>query len=166
MMKIKDIALIGMMVAMLETGKAALEWAPNVEIVTSFLILFTIWFGPRAFFAAVTFVLVECLRYSFGLWTVMYFYIWPLLVAITLLFRKQKSPFVFVTIAGFFGLFFGALCAIPYLALGGPKVAFAWWVGGIPWDIRHGVCNAILMFVLYEPLNRAMIKVKKLYYQA
>lgn len=59
---------------------------------------------------------------------------------------------------------FGALCAIPYLFMGGVKTAFAWWVAGIPWDLVHGAANFVIMVTLYKPLAGVMKKINiKLY---
>ncbi len=162
--RIKDIVLIGMMTAAVSVGKQALSGIMNVEVVTPFLMMFTLHFGWKAFVVSVLFVLTECLQFGFGLWVVMYFYIWPLLVLVVLLLRRQAGRLVFAEIAGFFGLFFGMLCSLPYFAFGGWKHVLAWWIQGIPADVLHAVSNAILMFVLYLPLNRAMIAVKRFYY--
>lgn len=151
---------------MLEAGKIAMEFLPNIEVVSLFLMLFATWFGAKAFWAAIVFVLVECLRYSFGIWTVMYIYIWPLLVVLALLFRKRRSAVTYAVISGAFGLCFGAFCSIPYIVTSGMKVAVLWWINGIPWDITHCVANVVLMLVLYEPLNRAMSVIKKRYHMA
>ena len=42
---IRDIALIGMMVAVIEVCKAALNFLPNIELTTFWIIMFTLFFG-------------------------------------------------------------------------------------------------------------------------
>ena len=44
---IKDITLIGMMVAVIEVCKVALAWAPNIELTSFLLIMFTLFFGRK-----------------------------------------------------------------------------------------------------------------------
>ena len=86
--RIKDIATMGMMVAILEVVKFALMFLPNVELVTLMIILFTLLIGRKAFIVVTAFSLVECIIWGFELWSIGYFYIWPILVMVTLFFRK------------------------------------------------------------------------------
>ena len=77
---VKDIAVIGMMTAMLEAVKIALQAVPNVELVTLLIILFTLFLGWKTLIAVWAFVGIECVVWGIGLWTIMYVYIWPILV--------------------------------------------------------------------------------------
>jgi len=164
----KDIALIGMMIAVIEVSKIALAHIPNVELTSFWIIVFTMYFGRRIWPVIPAFILIEGLMYGFGLWWIMYLYAWPLLAVIILIIRKRKSYILCCLISGAFGLAFGFLCSFPYVFMGatgadlttGIKVAFAWWVAGIPWDIVHGVANFIIMLVLYHPVTKIMRKLK------
>lgn len=164
---IQEIAMIGMMVAVIEVCKAALSFLPNIELTTFWLILFTLFFRKRVLFVVPVFILIEGCIYGFGLWWVMYLYMWPLLVLITLIFRKQESVWFWSILSAFFGLFFGFFCAIPYVVIGavgggianGLYAGFTWWVAGIPWDLMHGVGNFVLMLVLYKPVRYVMRKI-------
>lgn len=158
---IKEIAAIGMMAAMLEAVKIALQSVPNVELVTLFIILFTLYLGPKALIAVWAFVGMECTVWGIGLWTIMYIYIWPVLVVLTLLLKKQQSQWPFVILSTLYGLSFGAMCAIPYLFIGGWHMAFTWWVAGIPYDILHGISNGIVCAVLFTPLQKALKQIKR-----
>ena len=154
----KDIAITGMMIAIIEVAKNALAFIPNVELVSLLVILFTLYFGKKILFVIPAFILLEGCIYGFGLWWIMYLYVWPLLALITYIMRKQESVWVWAIMSGSFGLAFGALCSIPYIVLGGPKAAFAWWVSGIPFDILHCVSNFVLCLVLFNPLSKVMRK--------
>lgn len=44
---VRDIARIGVMIALLEAVKNALAFVPNVELVTLFIILFTLFFEGK-----------------------------------------------------------------------------------------------------------------------
>lgn len=157
---VKDIATIGMMAAMLETVKFVFQSIPNVEFVTLFIILFTLYLGPKTLIAVWAFVGLECVVWGFGLWTIMYVYIWPVLVFLTLLLSRFKSPIPFILLAACFGLGFGALCTIPYFFIGGVKTAFAWWMAGVPYDILHGISNGVGAAFLFYPLNRLLNRIK------
>lgn len=156
----KDIALTGVMIAMLEAAKQALVFLPNVELVTLLVILYTLYFGKKTGYVIFAFVLFEGIWYGFGLWWLMYAYIWPFLALITYLFRKIDSVWFFSILAGMFGLFFGALCSIPYLFIGGPRSAFAWWIAGIPYDIIHCISNFVLCMVLFLPLRKVLKRLR------
>lgn len=161
---VKDIAVIGMMAAMIEAVKTVLASVPGVELVTLLIVLFTLFLGWKALIAVWAFVGMECAVWGIGLWTVMYVYIWPLLVVATLLLRKSKSIWPFCFLCGFYGLTFGAFCAIPYLFIGGPVMAFNWWVSGIPYDLVHGISNFVIALVAFRPLHAALTRVKKTLY--
>lgn len=162
---VQDIALIGVMVAVIEVSKAALAFLPNIELTSFWMILFTLFFGWRIVLVVPAFILIEGAIYGFGLWWVMYLYAWPLLALLAWLFRKQESVWFWSIFSSVFGLMFGFLCAIPYVIIGaadggglmgGLTAGFTWWVAGIPWDITHGVGNFVLMLVLYRPVRGAM----------
>ncbi len=161
---VQDIALTGMMTAVIEVSKAALGFLPNIELTSFWIILFTLFFGRRILFVVPTFILIEGAVYGFGLWWVMYLYAWPLLALAAWLFRRRESVWFWSILSSAFGLMFGFLCAIPYVVIGatedgltgGLTAGFTWWVAGIPWDIAHGVGNFVLMLVLYKPVLGAM----------
>lgn len=152
----KDIALIGMMTATLEVAKTALNFLPNIELVTLLVILYSLYLGKRVFFAVYAFALIEGLLFGFGVWWIMYLYIWPLLAVITLVFKNVQGRFFWALLAAAFGLFFGLFCAIPYLFIGGPSMAFSWWIAGIPYDFIHCASNFLVVLVLLPPLRKVM----------
>ncbi len=168
---VKDISLIAMMAAVMQVCKTALSFVPNVELVTFWIIIFSLYLGKRIFLAIPVFILIEGMLYGFGLWWIMYLYMWPLLAIITLFLRKVNSAFVWSVISGIYGLLFGLFCSIPYIFIGaagadfsnGLRTAFAWWISGIPWDLVHGVSNFFIMLVLYTPVTRVMKRIEKIF---
>ena len=152
----KDIALIGVMIATLEVAKLAMSYLPNIELVTLLIILYTLFFGNKIYYALTAFILIEGCLYGFGIWWFMYLYIWPLLAIFTNIVKKQQSIWFWSIFSGVYGLFYGALCSITYIFISGFKGAFAWWVAGIPFDIIHCVSNFIICMVLFIPLRKVM----------
>ncbi len=162
----KDIALIGMMVAVIEVCKIAFASIPNIELTSFFIIIFSIYFGKRIYVVIPVFTLIEGLIFGFGLWWIMYLYVWPILAFATRRIKNENSAVGYSIISGLFGLMFGFLCSFPYVLTGdslvnGLKIAFAWWIAGIPWDIVHGVANFFIMLVLYHPVSSVMNKAKR-----
>ena len=158
---IRDIATVGLMVAFIVAAKFALAGIPNVELTSFFLIMFALCFGRLIYFAIPVFILIEGVVYGFGLWWIMYLYAWPLLVLVTRFIGKRMKCFGLAMLSGAFGLSFGALCALPYIFLGGFKAAFMYWVAGIPFDIIHGVANFVIMILLHKPMLDIMKRVNE-----
>ncbi len=160
----RDIAVVGLMVAIIETCKVALSFAPNIELTTFWLIMFTKFFGRKVAVTVPVLILVEGMMYGINTWWVMYLYIWPLLVILAFVFRKVDSALFWAIFAGIFGLCFGLLCSITYFVIGfieggivsGFNTAFPWWISGIIWDMVHCAGNFVLMLVLYHPVGRVM----------
>lgn len=165
-----DMAIIGMMVTIIVVSKEMLSFIANVELVSFWIIIFSIYFGWRIAYVVPIFVLIQGMLYGMGIWWVMYLYIWPMLALLAYLFRKQKSVLFWSILSGFYGLIFGLLCAIPYVVIGavgkgirgGLYAGFTWWIAGIPMDIRHCIGNFVLMLILYHPVRMGMNKVMKI----
>lgn len=156
------------MIAMIEACKSVLSFLPNIELTSFWLIMFTLYYGKKVIPIIPAFILFEGMIYGFGLWWLMYLYVWPILVLFTWIFKKHNWWFFWSMLSCIFGLSFGFLCSFPYFFIGlssggiksGIVSAFAWWVAGIPWDIVHGVGNFILMSILYVPVRKCMNKLK------
>ena len=166
-MPIKDITRLGLMVAVLEVSKLALNSAPNIELISFWVIMFTLHTGWRTLYAVYVFVLLEGMLFGIHFWWFSYLYVWTILVLLTQLFRNQTSPLFWSMLSALFGLGFGALCAIPYGITGtlsgglwnGILAAFSWWVAGIPYDLLHCAGNFVIMLVLYKPIQSAMQRI-------
>ncbi len=156
----------------MSASKAVMAFIPNIEPISFLIIMFTLFFGRRAFFSVGIFVLVEFLIYPMGDWAIMYLYIWPLLGLVALLLCRLDNVWLWSIISGMFGLIFGALCSITYFGIGaasggiafGLRTALAKWISGIPFDLIHGVGNFLIMLVLYKPIRAVLTRIKKLLY--
>ena len=155
----RDITIMALAVAIIEVSKVALAQIPNVELTSFWVIMFTLYFGPRIFYIIPVFILIEGMMYGFGLWWIMYLYAWPLLAVVVLLLKRMNTAWDWSFVSGLFGLLFGFLCAIPYVFTSGFAGAVAWWIAGIPWDFVHGIANFAIMLVLYKPMKYVMSKV-------
>ncbi len=154
---IRRLVLIALLTALLETAKFALNAIANVELITLLVIVLTRKYGGRLMMAVVLlFTLLETLWWGLSIWTATYFYVWPILVLLAALFRKQDTVLFWSILAAFYGLFFGAMCSLTTLVLGGWQAAVAWWIAGIPYDLVHCAANFILCFLLYRPLTGAL----------
>ncbi len=151
-MRIKDIALIGIMSAILVAVQVALGFLPNIELVSLLIIVYTLVFGRKALYIIYVFVAIEGMIYGVGLWWINYLYIWTILFVIVMLLRKQHYTYIWAIVSGFYGLLFGALCAIPNIFISGFGSAVSYWIAGIPYDILHAAGNFVVCLLLFRPL--------------
>jgi len=158
---VRELAELALLCALTVAGKEVMSVLPNIHPVTVLFLLGVLVYGWKAMYVAVGFAVIEIALYGFGLWTVNYLYIWPLLVAAAMPFRGSRSPLFWGAFGGIYGLSFGALCAIPYFFIGGWQMALSYWVAGIPFDLLHCAANAVLCFVLLMPLYRLVMKSKE-----
>lgn len=156
--KVIYIVTMGLLSAILLVGQTGMAFLPNIEPVTTLIIIYTLVYKKQVFPIIYTFVLLEGIIFGFGIWWASYLYIWSILALIVLVFQKIDSAILWAVISGAFGLSFGALCAIPYLISGGIGAAFAYWANGIPFDILHCGGNFVLTLILYKPLLHILKK--------
>lgn len=156
----RDAALAGIMTALLTSGKLALSFIPNIEVVSFMIIMFSVCFGKKTLFSVLAFVIVEGLLYGFGIWWASYLYVWPILCITACLVRKKASRFTLTVISTMFGLLFGFLCSFVYIFAGtaNPGIGYAvsWWIAGIPFDLIHAAGNFAVMVCLYKPVLKAL----------
>ncbi|MCR5640808.1 MAG: hypothetical protein K6G04_05565 [Lachnospiraceae bacterium] len=157
-----DIASMGLMLAIVEVCKHALDFLPNIELVSFLFIVFTLHFGWRILILTWAFSLVECLYFGFGPWTITYFYVWPILIIAVMLLKRfgGEHPLFYATLSGCFGLSFGFLCSLYTLVIGGVGMQITWWISGIPYDLVHCIGNFTICLVLFYPVNQALKRLK------
>ena len=115
----RRLAVDGLLTALLFVSQVAIGYLPNIELVSLFVITYTLVLGKRVIPILTAFTLLEGILYGFGIWWVSYLYLWPVLAGLTWVLRKFHAPdwgYAFLSCG--FGLGFGLLCSIPYLAGG------------------------------------------------
>ncbi len=164
---IKEIALFGMVGALMYASKRIMEPLPNMHLIGVFIVSLTVVFRAKALYPIYIFIVLTGLLNGFGSWWIPYLYIWAILwLAIMLLPQKLngKKAVVFYTIFcslhGFlFGVLYAPFQAIMYnLDFNG---TISWIVAGLPLDIVHGVSNLILGAVLITPMIKLFNTAKK-----
>ena len=152
-----EITTLSLMGALIFAAKFALASLPNININAVLIILTVIFFGWKALYSVGIYVLLEGLIFGFQIWWVSYVFVWPMLVVVAMLFRKNDSALIWAVIAAIWGLCFGPLMYIPYFCiLGGWQGFFAMWIAGIPYDLTHAAGNFVFTLVLYRPLCSVM----------
>lgn len=152
----REIVLLGLLGAVLFVAKMAMAPLPNIEPVSLLVIVYTLTLGWRALYPVYLYAALECAVWGISYWSISYLYVWAVLAVIARLLRRMESPVGWAVVSGAFGLCFGALCALVYLAVGGWAFALSWWVSGIPFDVAHCAGNFVLALVLVRPLRRLL----------
>lgn len=153
---VREMVTLAMLGAMMFAIKVAMMALPNVHPIAVFIIAGSIYFGWRMMYAVAVYVMLEGLVYGFGIWWVSYLYIWPLLVCIVMLFRRNEGRLFWAVVAAIFGLCFGAMCSVPYIIAGGWSAGFSYWISGIPFDLMHCAGNFVVVLALLPALLRAI----------
>ncbi|MEA4895823.1 MAG: hypothetical protein VB064_11250 [Oscillospiraceae bacterium] len=159
-LSLRELIELSAMAAFTVGTQVAMAALPNINLVSVLIILTMLVYGAKGFYSVAVFVLLEGLIYGFGLWFISYLYVWAILALIALIFKKNENSLIWAAIAGLFGLSFGLLCALPYLFIGGPAMAFSYWVSGIPFDLTHCVSNFVLTLLLLNPLKKLLFKLR------
>ena len=154
--RLAGLCLMAMMGTVMVVSKEALAFLPNVELVSLLTILFALVFRRKAIGGLAVFLLLEGVLYGFGLWWLMYLYVWPILAGLTWLFRWMKHAWQWAILSGLYGLAFGTLCSLVYLPMGGVSMVIAWIISGFTFDLIHAGGNFLLALLLYIPLRKAL----------
>lgn len=151
-MKTREIVTCGFLAAILLVVQVMLSFLPNIELVSLLVIVYTLVFQRKTLVILYTFALLQGLLYGFGIWWIMYLYVWTILYGIVRKFRKNENVILWAIIGGCFGALFGLFCSIPYAVAGGIGAGLAWWAGGLLFDIAHAVGNFFVILLLFKPL--------------
>ena len=81
----KEIAVFGMLGALMYASKMLMEVLPNVHLIGVFVIATTVVYRKKALYPIYVFVLLTGLLGGFAMWWIPYLYIWGVLWAVTML---------------------------------------------------------------------------------
>ena len=160
-MTVREVALFGILGSLTFAAKYVMSGLPNIEPVSLMVMLFTVTFGKKAVYPIGVYVAMEFLFYGFGIWNIMYLYIWFILAAFAWMMRKMEQPVVWAMLSGSFGLMFGLFCAPVDLVMGGAEFAVSKWISGIPFDLLHCAGNFVMALLLFAPLGKLMKRLNK-----
>ena len=149
------------------SSKQVLEVLPNVELVSTLTMVYTLVYRRLALIPIMLFVFLAGYFTGFGLWWFPYLYLWPILWGVTMLLPRRMPLWlagaVYAAVCGLFGLAYGSLYA-PfqcYVFLDGDwKRTLAWIAVGFPWDVTHAIGNAVLG-ILILPLAELLRRLEK-----
>jgi energy-coupling factor transport system substrate-specific component len=155
-LSIQEIALFGVLGAVTFALQVVMAPLPNIEPVSLLVMIFAAVFGWKCLYPVYVFVVMEILFYGISTWNIYYLYVWTVLALGAILLRRQQQPLAWALLSGVFGLFFGALCGIVDIFIGGFAYAATKWVSGIPFDLLHCGGNFVMALVLFLPMKKLL----------
>ena len=146
---IREIAVFGMLGALMYASKMLMEVLPNIHLLGVFTIAFTVVYRKKALYPIYIYVLLNGIFSGFATWWIPYLYVWTILWGVTMLLPKKMpkkvQPIVYMVVNACHGFSFGILYAPAQALLYGLsfKGMLAWIASGFPFDITHGISNFI-----------------------
>ncbi len=160
-LKTREIAVFGMLGAVMYVSKMIMELAPNVHLLGVFTIAFTIVYRQKALYPIYTYVILNGMFCGFAAWWVPYLYLWTILWGVVMLLPKKIpkriQPVVYMSICAAHGFLYGILYAPAQALL--YRMSFqgmiAWIIAGLPFDCIHGISN-FFCGILILPIAAAL----------
>lgn len=162
----KKIAVLAVMTALLVCGKLALNFIPNVEVITLFCALFGYVFGLWALLPVAVFCLLSGAYWGYNIWVVTYLIYFSAVVTVFWLLSKKSidRPYVTSPIVALLTFGFGILDAFMVTILSGFDnflYRFSFYYGnGIVFVIIHVMSNAVIVALIFSPLSKLLQKLK------
>lgn len=146
-LSIREIAVFGMLGAIMYVSGLIMEIFPNVHLLGGFTVAFTVVYRKKALYPIYIFVILNGIFCGFATWWIPYLYVWTVLWGAVMLLPKKMPnkvcPIVYMSVCAAHGFLFGTLYAPAQAILFGLsfKGMAAWIYAGLPWDFIHGVSN-------------------------
>lgn len=148
-LKVKDIAVFGMLGALMYASKMIMELLPNIHLIGTFIVSMTVVYRKKALYPLYIFIFLTGLLNGFATWWLPYLYIWTVLWGMTMLIPKKlpdkAKPVVYSLVCAMHGFLYGTLYAPAQALIFGLdlKGMISWIIAGLPFDITHGISNLI-----------------------
>ncbi len=145
----REIAIFGMLGSLMYVSKLVMEFLPNIHLLGTLTIAFTIVYRRKALYPIFIFIMIMGLFAGFSFWWVPHIYLWPILWGITMLIPQKLptklQPIIYMTVCALHGFLYGTMYAPMQALMFGLDFEgmIAWIVAGLPWDFTHGVSNFV-----------------------
>lgn len=158
---VREIAVFGMLGAIMYVSKFVMEILPNVHLLGVFTVAFTVVYRKKALYPVYIYVILSGIFSGFAAWWVPHLYLWAVLWgAVMLLPRKMPRkvrPLMYMAVCSAHGFLYGILYAPAQALMFGMslKGMAAWIAAGLPWDCIHGISN-FFCGILVTPIVLAL----------
>lgn len=164
-LKTREMTIFAMLGAIMYISKIIMDFAPNIHLLGTFIVAFTVKYRWKALYPIYVFVLITGLLNGFSSWWIPYLYVWTVLWGMTMLLPKKIppkiKPIVYMIVCAAHGFLYGTLYAPSQAILYGLSFdgMIAWIIAGLPWDIIHGVSN-FFCGILIVPLVKLLTTIE------
>ena len=136
-----------MLGAVMYASKVIMEIAPNIHLLGTFIVAFTVVYRRKALYPIYVYVILNGIFCGFAAWWLPYLYVWAILWGAVMLLPqklpKRIRPLVYMAVSAAHGFSFGILYAPAQALLFGLsfKGMIGWIYAGLPMDCIHGMSN-------------------------
>ncbi|MFD2209023.1 ECF transporter S component [Virgibacillus halophilus] len=160
-MNIYKLTLLALLAALGVAGRSFLGFIPNVQPVTSLIIICGFLLGPMsAVMLSVLITLASNLLLGSGIWTIWQIISWSLIGLASGLLGKyiyRMRLYMIAIFSVFCGYFYGFLISLTMYRISG-DFFLAYYFSGLPFDTYHALGNAIFIFLLFPILSKFIRK--------
>ncbi|PQZ40007.1 ECF transporter S component [Bacillus sp. MYb209] len=167
---VKSIVIIAMMVSLTVVGRMMFTFIPNVQPVTTLIIIITLVMGIQyGVVVGVLSILLSNLVLGLGLWTIpqiIGYLVINLLTGFIIRPLFEKIPHILLSIyAAFIGMLYGFILSLCQVPIYGLKYFWMYYITGIPFDMYHALGNFCFYFILAPVLIPLLYKLLIRYYK-
>ena len=146
-LKTRELAIFAMLGAIMYVSKIIMELIPNIHLLGTFIMAYTLVYRRKALYPIYVFVLLCGALGGFNTWWVPYLYVWTVLWGVAMLLPKHMpkkiAPIIYMLVCALHGFCFGILYAPAQALMFGLSFeqTLAWIASGFPFDVMHGIGN-------------------------
>ncbi|WP_239254741.1 ECF transporter S component [Listeria ilorinensis] len=165
---IQSMTLIALLVALTVSGRLVFSFIPNVQPVTSLVLIVTLLMGWRYGLIHATLVmLLSNLMLGFGFWTIGQILGYAVIVWVTAWLirpRFSRIPLIVMALyAAFCGYLYGIIQALMQAPLYGGHYFWVYYLAGLEFDTLHAIGN-FLFYLILAPVLIPLIDKKLIQY--
>lgn len=151
-MNIYKLTLLALLAALAVGGRIIFTYLPNVQPVTSLIIICGLFLGPvAAVLLAVLTTFLSNMILGMGIWAIWQIISWSLIGVISGFIGKipRRIPMVLIILFSVFsGYLYGFIISLTNYQIAGGNF-WAYYMFGLPYDTNHAIGNAVFMIFLY-----------------
>ncbi|WP_404453226.1 ECF transporter S component [Oceanobacillus kapialis] len=149
------LTLLAILASLAVLGRYIFVFLPNVQPVTSLIIICGLLLGPiSAMLLAILVTFLSNMLLGMGIWAVWQFISWALIGLISGILRKQLSnaPIALLAVyASLCGFLYGLVISLTSYQISGHF--WPYYLAGLPFDTQHAVGNALFILLFYPVFN-------------
>lgn len=166
-LKIREIAIFAMLGAVMFVSKLVMEGLPNIHLLGTFVIAFTLTYRKKAIFPICAYLFANGIWEGFNLFgwlpeTYIWFILWGVVMLLPKNIPSRIAPIIYMMISALHGLLFDVFYAPAYVLFAG----YEWHdlgtilLLGLPFSIFQAVGNFVLG-ILIVPISTLLRKLDK-----